>query len=60
MDQMLDDVAGHAVDVTDLPSIEIDFLEDYERARKEVLARFDTGRPASVASRGPVPLRTTS
>ena len=47
MDQMLDDVPGHAVDVTELPSIEIDLLEDYERARREVIARFDSGRPAS-------------
>jgi choline kinase len=30
----------HAVDVTDLPCIEIDFPEDYEAARKQVLARF--------------------
>jgi choline kinase len=50
MDQMLDDVAGHAVDVTELPSIEIDFLEDYERARREVIARFEPARPASAAS----------
>ena len=47
MDQMLDDVAGHAVDVTELPSIEIDFLEDYERARREVITRFEAARPAS-------------
>jgi choline kinase len=46
MDQMLDDVPGHAVDVTDLPSIEIDFLEDYERACKEVIDRFDSRGPA--------------
>jgi choline kinase len=47
MDQMLDDAAGHAVDVTDLPSIEIDFLEDYERACGEVIRRFDARRSAS-------------
>jgi choline kinase len=61
MDQMLDDVAGHAVDVTELPSIEIDFLEDYEHARREVIARFDAGlgRPgaASVLHRQPEPPR---
>lgn len=50
MDQMLDDVAAHAVDVTALPSIEIDFLEDYERARREVIARFEPARPANAAS----------
>ena len=50
MDQMLDDAAGHAVDVTELPSIEIDFLEDYERARQEVLARFDSQRPSEAVS----------
>jgi choline kinase len=44
MDQMLDDAPGHAVDVTELPSIEIDFLEDYERACKEVIDRFDSRR----------------
>ncbi len=30
----------HAVDVTDLPCIEIDFPEDYEKARSAVLTRF--------------------
>jgi choline kinase len=57
MDQMLDDVAGHAVDVTDLPSIEIDFLEDYERARQEVLARFDSARHNTTPSALGKPLR---
>jgi choline kinase len=52
MDQMLDDAAGHAVDVTDLPSIEIDFLEDYERACREVIRRFDARRPASAPGAG--------
>jgi choline kinase len=49
MDQMLDDVAGHAVDVTELPSIEIDFLEDYEHACREVIARFDSRDSTSAA-----------
>jgi choline kinase len=49
MDQMLDDAPGHAVDVTELPSIEIDFLEDYERACKEVIDRFDSRRAARPA-----------
>lgn len=52
MDHMLDDAAGHAVDVTELPSIEIDFLEDYERACAEVIGRFDSQRPANPASTG--------
>jgi choline kinase len=49
MDQMLDDAPGHAVDVSELPSIEIDFLEDYERACKEVIDRFDSRRASGVA-----------
>jgi choline kinase len=50
MDHMLDDAPGHAVDVTDLPSIEIDFLEDYERACRDVFDRFDSRRSANVTS----------
>lgn len=57
MDQMLDDAAGHAVDVTDLPSIEIDFLEDYERACREVITRFDSRRSVTVVSTGAEPPR---
>jgi choline kinase len=57
MDQMLDDVAGYAVDVTDLPSIEIDFLEDYERACQEVLSRFGSAPSACAASERSKPLR---
>jgi choline kinase len=56
MDQMLDEAAGHAVDVTDLPSIEIDFLEDYERACREVIERFEVapaGSARAVAGGGP-------
>lgn len=55
MDQMLDDAPGHAVDVTDLPSIEIDFLEDYERACKEVIERFDARRTPSTQRVGVQP-----
>jgi choline kinase len=40
IDHILDRVECHAVDVTDLPSIEIDFLQDYERACGEVIDRF--------------------
>ncbi len=58
MDHMLDDAPGHAVDVTDLPSIEIDFLEDYERACRDVFDRFDSRRsPANVTSTGAEQLR---
>ncbi len=32
--------AFHAVDVTEMPCIEVDFPEDYERARAEILTRF--------------------
>lgn len=43
----LDRIAGefplHAVDVTDLPCIEIDFVSDYEAARRNVLTRFGQG-----------------
>jgi len=52
MDQMLDDAPGHAVDVTELPSIEIDFLEDYERACRDVFDRFESRRAAIVVRTG--------
>jgi len=44
LDQVLGDIAGHAVEVGDLASIEIDFAQDYERARQQVITRF--GAPA--------------
>ncbi|MCA9544617.1 MAG: phosphocholine cytidylyltransferase family protein [Myxococcales bacterium] len=40
LDRMAPDHAMHAVDVTDLPCIEIDFPEDYEAACAQVVTRF--------------------
>lgn len=40
LDRIAPEFPLHAVDVTDLPCIEIDFVEDYEAARRNVLTRF--------------------
>ncbi len=49
LDRMADTQAMHAVDVTDLPCIEIDFPEDYEAACAQVITRF--GQPAGGSGR---------
>jgi len=41
LDAICDKHPLHAVDVTEFPCIEIDFPEDYDKARTEVLARFE-------------------
>jgi choline kinase len=41
IETMLGDHAAHAVDVTGLPCVEIDFPEDYELARTKILPAFD-------------------
>lgn len=41
IESILSTTHAQAVDVTELPCVEIDFPEDYERARKDIFPRFE-------------------
>jgi len=47
LERMLSDHELTAVDISDLPTIEIDFPEDLQRAEQEILPRLITNRPPS-------------